>query len=111
MYSGRHLVVGLLLSVFAISGARAQDHVLSAAAWSRPRSGEAVLKLPAVRAAVQEWMAHPKQHLVITYAGGESGSLWAAELKDWLVALGVATDHIELRPGGTDPDSVVLSVE
>ncbi len=111
MRTGRYVVAGIVLSVGMLCAAWAGDHVLTAADWSRPRSGEAVLELAPVRAAVQDWMAHPERHLVVTYAGGESGSLWAAELKDWLVSLGVATGHIELRPGGTDPDSIVLSVE
>jgi hypothetical protein len=42
---------------------------------------------------------------------GEDGSLWADELRDWLVALGVPSAAIELRAVGTDPAVLTLRVE
>lgn len=86
-------------------------HVLLADDWARPRTGEAVVALPAPRAAVRAWHHAHDASLVIAHPGGERGSLWGAEVRDWLVALGVEPSRILLRPGGPRDDAVVLSVE
>ena len=81
----------------------ADSWTLPASMWSRPRSGAAVLDMAPVADAVRAWQAavreHPQARLVLVHAGGEEGSLWAAELRDWLVALGVPPDAIERVPG------------
>lgn len=104
----RHLEISkyLFLLVFLISSsAQAADSwTLSAAEWSRPRSGEAVLAMEPVAEAVRAWQAADAatgtSRLQLLYPGGEEGSLWAAELHDWLVALGIPPGAIELVAGG-----------
>ena len=80
--------------------------------WARPRSGESVVALPSLRAAVQAWIdAGDGAVIEVRYPGGERGSLWGGEIRDWLVALGVAPDRVSLRPGGARDDAVILHVE
>lgn len=84
---------------------------LTASEWSMPRSGERVLQLPAVAAAVRRLHAgSPAGRLRIRYAGGDRGSLWARDLESWLIGLGIGSDRIELRPGGTDVEALELAV-
>ena len=89
----------------------AADCAVTAAEWSRPRSAAMVRALPGVRDCVQAWLAAPDQHLILVSAPGEEGGLWAAELRDWLVALGVPSAAIELRAVGTDKERLQLRLE
>ncbi|MFN7751861.1 MAG: hypothetical protein ACK5TE_06305 [Pseudomonadota bacterium] len=59
------------------------------ALWDRPRSGSSVRAVPAVRAAVQAWLATPATRLAIRHGSGQNGQPRAIELRQWLVALGV----------------------
>ena len=104
----------VLLSALAAAPVRADtdSFSISAEAWALPRSGAALVKLPPLRAAVQDWLAHPGARIVLVYAGSDTGSLWAGELQDWLVALGVPSDHIEKRVSADQgEDSLSLLVE
>ena len=83
---------------------------LSADEWARPRSGEVIVELAPVRAAVNYWLQVDDAVMVIRYPGEDSGELWAAELRDWLVTLGVSTVDIRLVPGAGEADSVTLMV-
>jgi hypothetical protein len=91
----RHLLAVLLLA----PGVALADgpFILDAAEWARPRSGEAVAAMPTVREAVHIWSQTPSAALAIRHPRGEAGVLWAEELRDWLVALGVPSAGIDLR--------------
>ena len=79
--------------------------------WDRPREAAYVASLAPVRAAVRAWeKAGPGATLVLRYPGGEAGLLWASELRDWLVALGVEPEAVVLAPGAGD-EALVLAVE
>lgn len=101
----------LLASAAASAETLAPGWVLDAQAWSRPRHGARLLELGAVRGAVETWMQATDRRLVIRYPGGEEGTLWARELHDWLVALGVPSSHIRRAPGYRRPDAVVIDLE
>jgi hypothetical protein len=80
--------------------------------WALPRSGTALLHLAPFSAAVQDWVAHPGAHIVIVHAGSDQGNLWAGELSDWLVALGVPSSRIDKRVSGDQgEDSITFLVE
>src|SRR5690348_8997687 len=92
---------------------RADDDSFSINAdqWALPRSGQALLALPPLRAAVQDWVAHPGARIVLVHAGSDVGNLWAGELQDWLVALGVPSDRIEKKVSAEQgEDSLTLLV-
>jgi hypothetical protein len=102
----RKSIVSLALAgfLFVTSGAYANTiriFTLSADEWARPRSGDVIPELAAVRAAVSYWDRHP---------GEDSGELWAAELRDWLISLGVPSDYIRLTPGTQAADEIKLVV-
>lgn len=84
---------------------------LTASDWAMPRSGMRLLQLPPVAAAVERLQAAgPDSRLRVRYAGGDRGTLWARDLQSWLVALGIGSDRIELRPGGADENTLELTV-
>lgn len=102
----------LLVLALVAADARADDGcAVSAVEWSRPRSAAMVRELPGVRDCVQAWLAAPERRLILISAPGEDGGLWASELRDWLVALGVPSAAIELRAVGTDKELLLLRLE
>ena len=100
----------LLLYGAATPAATARIFVLSADEWARPRSGEVIVEFNAVRAAVNYWDKVENAILVIRYPGEDSGVLWAAELRDWLISLGVPSDYIRLVAGTQAADQIRLVV-
>lgn len=102
----------LLAAAFALlmTAAHAADDrwKLSAAEWSRPRSGVTVMEMAPVANAVRAWQAEHRKHdsarLLLVHPGGEEGSLWASELRDWLIALGLPPQAVELAPGSRSAD-------
>jgi len=105
----RHLLPALLLVLPALVLADG-PFTLDAAEWARPRSGEAVAAMPTVREAVYVWAQSPGAALVIRHPRGEAGILWAEELRDWLVALGVPSADIDLRVGSGLEGRVELAI-
>lgn len=86
----------------------AASGVVGADVWMSPRRGETFLRHDAVAPVVRRWLAAPDGRLEVHYPAGEGGELWGLELKAWLVALGVASDVIDLVDGYSQPDAVQL---
>lgn len=100
------LSVGLLSAQPSFAAQR--QWLLSADAWYAPRDGQMVRQLQPVSHAVEAWMSQPGANLAIRYPGGEEGTLWARELRDWLVSLGVPSKHVRLSPGFARQDAVAI---
>ena len=84
---------------------------VTAEQWARPRSGEAVARLPElVRLVVEALDRNPSQRLVVRHASGDDGTLWAEELRSWLVALGIPSVNIELASGTLEADKLLLEL-
>jgi hypothetical protein len=83
---------------------------LSADEWARPRSGAVIPQLSAVRSAVSYWGKGGDRIMIIRHPGEDSGELWAAELRDWLISLGVPSDYILLLSGAQAADEIKLMV-
>ena len=99
-----HRLTRLLLFCLALACLPAQANSvrifsLSADLWARPRAGAELPRMEPVRLAVGYWESLERGALMLSYPGEDSGELWAAELKDWLVSLGVPSDYIYLSPG------------
>lgn len=92
----RALCLSCLLMPLALS---AQPPVpsLDADTWSRPRSAESLIALAPLRETVAALQASADRRLQIRHPQDEQGELWASELRDWLVALGIPSARIELR--------------
>ena len=103
-YPQAALVTLLLWSVPAVSA----QYSIHAEEWARPRSGEAILELPAIRNLMIDFDRQPGSRIEIRYPGGEAGVLWAEELIDWLVALGVPSSSIDAAVGSGVEDSLRL---
>lgn len=104
------MIIGML-SAMAAGPVLAESWQLTASEWSRPRTGERVRNLPAVNAAVNAWLAEPNARIELRHASGEQGSLWAAELRDWLIALGIPREKIDILPTRLPEDRLELEVD
>lgn len=103
----RAVLFGAALSMPAT--AVAQSWTLEASAWARPRDGRTVVTMAPLPMVVRAWSRRSDARLLVRYAGGEDGELWAAELSDWLVALGIPGSAITLTPGGR-PERLELEI-
>lgn len=102
----------LLLAPAAFADAPPAGYTITADQWALPRSGAALIRLQPVHDAVADWLATPEARIVIRHAGSDVGNLWADELRDWLVALGVPAGQIDKRADADQPDDAVrLEVE
>ncbi|MBI1422696.1 MAG: hypothetical protein GC149_04445 [Gammaproteobacteria bacterium] len=109
----RHCVLILSLALLWFTSAYAQNpevHILSDADWNVPRTNESILKMPALVQTMRDYDEHPDAKIQIRYPGGDEGTLWANEVRSWLVALGVASRHIELLPGSRKDGQLELQV-
>ena len=70
-----------------------------------------LIELPGLKQAMADVAANAGAGLQIRYPGGDEGSLWASELKAWLVALGLDSDRIETLPGSNRSDAIQLLVK
>ena len=84
--------------------------VLSADDWARPRSGAVIAEFESLRGAVSYWDKLANAVIIVRYPGEDSGELWAAELRDWLISLGVPSDYILLVAGTQAEDEIRLLV-
>lgn len=80
-------------------------------AWPTIQRGIQVTQYAPLARVVNEFDRSPEASLVILYPGGEAGQAWATEIRDWLVALGVPSRRIALRPGSGVPGALGLQVE
>ena len=100
-----------LLMLCSSSAIAEQQFLLSEAEWSRPRSASGVKNYPATQQLIKAWLKAPKQQYIeLRYPGGEAGSLWAQEIKDWLVAMGIPSDKLQIYPGHPQQGEVALVI-
>lgn len=105
------IAIALTFFVAGALAAPADTYTITPDEWAQPRNGENMAAMAPIRAAVQDWMKHPGYHIVIMHSGDDIGILWASEVHDWLVSLGVPSSSLESRISGQDENSVTLSVE
>jgi hypothetical protein len=84
---------------------------LRAEEWARPRSGQSVARLDALNGLVVRFNERAGQRIVIRYAGGDEGNLWAEELRAWLIALGVPSGRIELAQAALGSDVMIIETK
>lgn len=99
-----------LLTLSGLSVAEEISHVLTAQQWNVPRQASSILSMPALQSAMQEYQATEGNQLLIRYPGGDEGTLWAHELRGWLISLGVASKNIELIPGSVKTNQLEITV-
>jgi len=95
---------------FQAMGNSLRIFTLSADEWARPRTGDVIPEFEAIRAAVDYWDKGINFALLIRYPGEDSGEIWASELHDWFITLGIPSDYILLASGSQDVDEITLVV-
>ena len=78
--------------------------------WQQPVSIEAVLSIPQLRRAVNEFGLFADAKLIIRYPGGDAGNDWAIEVRDTLIGLGIKSADIAIEPASGEPDSLQILV-
>jgi hypothetical protein len=104
------IFAGLLFMAGHVMANSIRIFTLSADEWARPRAGTVIPQLAAVRSAVSYWDKGGDKAIIIRYPGEDTGELWAAELRDWLISLGVPSDYILLSSGTQAADEIKLEV-
>ncbi|MEJ2686046.1 MAG: hypothetical protein P8124_02350 [Gammaproteobacteria bacterium] len=106
----RRVLFVFLLCVSASARSADRHYAISIDDWARPHDGRAVVHMQPLAQAVQALTRVPNAVLVINYPGGEQGSLWAHELRSWLVALGIPSRRLRLAPGSQREDALDIQV-
>lgn len=100
----------LLMSMLLLPvQASAEVFDIEAIAWQQPRSAAMVKSLPPVKSAIARLLERQSATLVIRHRNDEEGTLWGAELRDWLVSLGISPANIRLEI--MDLNSAALQLE
>ncbi|HEB58706.1 MAG TPA: hypothetical protein ENJ01_05745 [Gammaproteobacteria bacterium] len=106
----RTLLAIVLLALMTAAQAGEFSQTLNAQLWAQPRDGDTVRRFAPLRRVVAALQEDATARLLIRYPGGEEGTLWAHELRGWLVSLGVESRRIDMIPGGVAARSVLLTV-
>jgi len=104
------LISLLLLTLFPASANSLRIFSLGADEWARPRSGAVIPNFGALRSAIDYWEKGTNTAILIRYPGEDSGEIWASELRDWFISLGVPSDYIMLVSGSQEADEITLVV-
>lgn len=100
-----------VIFMFLVPTVHAADTVLlHAAEWAAPKQATTILSMPSIHKVMQKIQNTNNSILKIRYPGGDEGTLWANELRGWLVALGLSSKRIELIPGGTISATIEFEV-
>ncbi|MFT4650230.1 MAG: hypothetical protein ACI8XX_001067 [Polaribacter sp.] len=104
------LLVLLLLAPLSSFANTVRIFTLSADEWAQPRSGSVIIQFSAVRSAISYWEKGIDSAILIRYPGEDSGEIWASELRDWIISLGIPSDYLQLVPGSQAADEIRLIV-
>jgi len=100
----------LLAGVLLPAGGMAAERAISREGWSAPATVEAAVHRLALNGLLEEFLEEPGRWVRIAHGGDTRGSAWAAEVRGWLVALGIPGQRIRMDPGMASPDQLVLDV-
>ena len=78
--------------------------------WTVPKQSSTILAMPAIQKSMRKIQKNSNSILKIKYPGGDEGTLWANELRSWLVTLGLSSNRIDLVPGSSIPTAIELEV-
>ena len=84
--------------------------ILRANEWAVPKQAATIIAMPAIRKSMQIIQNSQSNTLRIRYPGGDEGTLWANELRSWLIALGLSSKRIDLVPGSASASTIELEV-
>jgi hypothetical protein len=111
LMTGRLILLLLLVSLsLPLAANSLRIFTMSADEWARPRTGSVIPEFDALRAAVSYWDKGTDYAVLIRYPGEDSGEIWASELRDWFISLGIPSDYILLVSGSRDAEEVTIIV-
>lgn len=85
----------------AVAPSPMQDTAVFSVSAEIQHSGETLQVLPALLAVMRQVAQQPGSGIALHYPEDERGEASAEELRDWLVALGLPSSHIQLIPGSS----------
>ena len=100
----------VILQLFVTNTFAANIELLHAKEWSVPKKTTTLLAMPAINKSMKKLQASENSVLKLKYPGGDEGTLWANELRSWLVALGLSSKRIELVQGSAISTTIELEV-
>ncbi len=101
-------LLAVLLALFPLTSLAA-PLALSAEDWAQWRAARMPAPgLPELHAALERDAASV---LLVRHAHGDAAARWAQELRDWLVARGLPSARIEVRPGELAGEQLELEVQ
>ncbi len=107
----RVVVLNSILSLLiSLAYANENKFHISSEQWAAPRTASAILKMPAIVEVMLVLQSNKNNFLVIHHPGGDDGSLWAVELRGWLISLGLSGSKINLAPGSSDTKQIDLEI-
>ena len=99
------------LLFFLANNAFAENvELLHANEWSVPKQAKTILLMPAINKSMKKLNKSINSTLNVKYPGGDEGTLWANELRSWLIALGLSSKRIDLIPGSAISTTIELEV-
>ena len=107
----KFLLIILLFCIEYKVTVAAEVYFLPQQQWAKPKRAETILAMPEIVQVLQEMEQQPDSHLLIRYPGGDEGTLWAHELRAWLVSLGLPSKFIEIRPGSSQLGMIEMQVQ
>jgi len=124
----RRMIRGLPLLIMLIctaANSAESVEIITADEWARPRSGESLVQMPALKRTVRDYLGQSSgrnagqngghsdrrgQRILIRHPRGEEGVLWAEELRGWLIALGIPSADIAVSAESLRIDAIELAV-
>ena len=106
----KRLIPAIITLLFSVSLYAAEVELLHANEWSVPKKASTILAMPAIQKSMVKLQRNVNSFLKLKYPGGDEGTLWANELRSWLIALGLSSDRIELVPGSAISTTIELEV-
>ena len=104
-------LIPLALSAFFSANVLAADiEKLHVNEWSVPKKATTILAMPAINNSMKKLQKNVNSSLRLKYPGGDEGTLWANELRSWLISLGLSSKRIELGPGSAVSTTIELEV-
>ena len=100
-----------MITLLTFSVALFADELIYYQDWIKVKNATTLLQIPALQRVVNEFEKKEQSKIVIRHPGGDGGNEWAIELRDWLVALGISTEEIQLQPGSGVPQAIAITTE
>jgi hypothetical protein len=80
------------------------------AKWEQYDTGKRLLEMETIRELLQRFDETEQTRITVRYPGGDSGSAWAVEFRNRIVAYGIPSRYVELIPGSGGLDILHVSM-